>query len=62
MSERQIYAHFEQLLSDLGPNAPKNAGEREIFRRIFVRGYGDGWQDAENVSAWTHLLRLIRWQ
>ena len=62
MTVRKMYEGFDQLISDLGPNAPKNDGEREIFRRVFIRGYENGWQDAENVSGWTHLLRLIRWQ
>jgi hypothetical protein len=62
VSTARMYDKFESLLSEMGQNAPKDAGEREIFRRIFIRGYGDGWQDAEAVSKATHFLRLIGWQ
>lgn len=62
MSAARMYEQFEALMSEMGQNAPKDRGEREIFRRIFVRAYGDGWQDAEAVSKATHFLRLIGWQ
>jgi hypothetical protein len=62
MSAADLYRSFDKLLADLGQNAPKNDGEREIFRRIFCRGYEDGWRAAENVGFLTHLARLLRLQ
>lgn len=62
MSKADMYEKFETLVVDLGQNAPKSKGEREIFRRIFLRGYENGWAAAERVGFWTHFARLLRLQ
>jgi hypothetical protein len=59
LSTARIYDKFEALLAEMGQNAPKDDGEREIFRRLFFAGYFDGWEAAEDVGWSTHLMRLL---